>query len=1024
MASDDEVTDETSFDPTFATAGPRRSTFTPPPASPLSNPDAPIVHDDDELANALAADLGRIASGSIPVVPADETAAPREAPRPIDLESAPPPAPETIAPAETVAAPPPWSSLPAPDPTQAVELPAGPPQRPVRRSLSESELLNLGKDQDAGTRIEQLEAQLRLRDQEAREFSAWESTMLALGTPEAVAAVEQARQEFTDLVPGSAPTVVPAQPLPAEPVAAPAEPPPLPAWDVPAPSATWSPEPEFTPEQEFTPEPVFTPEPAVAAELVVETEPVLDPEPVAEVPVTREPEIAPEPELEIAPEPVAESDVAFDSFLAEPEPEDQPLAEQPSPFAPPPLVEPPPFGGPPLLPSQAAALPPIIDAVPSFGETQGPDGAVDDGDTVSVDIVGVPGDSDVIEAEIVEPDSTPVDPFDAAIFGAAAATTAAGARQFSFDDLLAGTPDDEEEPPFRFDPEPPTPRDAAPEALFIEPMPLAAGESVPTETGSVSIVEPAYEEEIEDVVDETDRVASGLGPTSAPLISPPSGPIATVRVPEDEVVLIDNEPVAQPVFRVERSGIEPTPLDHRVGRAARLFWLWFAANSSVLSLGLGAAVFAVGMSLRQSIVAVLAGVALSFLPLGLTTLAGKRSGQPTMIVSRATFGHRGNVLPALVALVGRVFWGAVMLWLIASSVAIVLVGAEITGPFGEAELLLISLAVAFLIAVLVAFTGYSLIARMQLVLSILAAVLVVGFIALTYQYVDFATALTVPDGSWMLAVTGAVLVFSFVGLVWATSGADLARYQRPGSSGAGSMAAATFGAAVPSFLLIGYGALLAASNPGIASGFLLSPLDTLALMLPQWYPVPLIAATTLSLLSGIVITMYSGGFALQSLGVRLPRQWALVIVAALLGLLSLAITLGVTGGLTDLFRDAATTIAVPTAAWAGIFAAETMIRNRRFESQSLVERGGVYADWRWVNVIGFVVISAIGLGLTTATVAWLGWQGYLFSALGVPLDSDLAGTDVGVIVALALGILLPIVAGIPAIRKQEETRVP
>jgi purine-cytosine permease-like protein len=974
MASDDEVTDETSFDPTFATAGPRRSTFTPPPASPPSTPEVPIVHDDDELANALAADLGRIASGPIAVVPAAEPTSSPDA-LAIDLESAPPPAPETIAPAATVAAPPPWSSLPAPDPTQAVELPEGPPQRPVRRSLSESELLNLGKDQDAGTRIEQLEAQLRLRDQEAREFSAWESTMLALGTPEAVAAVEQARQEFTDLVPGMATGVVAVAP-----VSVPVEPPPLPAWDVPAPSATWSPEPEFVPE----PEPVVEPEP----------EPVVEPELVVE--------------------------------LEQAQTDGEPEVEQPSPFAPPPLVEPPPFGGPPLLPSQAAALPPLVDAVPSFSEpVPSRDEAVDDSDTVTVDIIGVPGETEVIEAEIVEPETPAGDPIDSAILGAAAAATAAGAsRQFSFDDLLAGAAEDEEEPPFRFDPEPPAPRDTAPEALFIEPMPFAAGESVPTETGSVSIVEPAYEEEIEDVVDDTDRAAAGLGATATPLISPPSGPIATVRVPEDEVVLIDNEPVAQPVFRVERSGIEPTPLDHRVGRAARLFWLWFAANSSVLSLGLGATIFAVGMSLRQSIVAVLAGVALSFLPLGLTTLAGKRSGQPTMVVSRATFGHRGNVLPALVALVGRVFWGAVMLWLIASSVAIVLVGAEVTGPFGEAELLLISLAVAFLLAVLVAFTGYSLIARMQLVLSILAAVLVAGFIALTYQYVDIAVALTVPDGSWLLAVTGAVLVFSFVGLVWATSGADLARYQRPGSSGAGSMAAATFGAAVPSFLLIGYGALLAASNEGIASGFLLSPLDTLTLMLPQWYPIPLIAATTLSLLSGIVITMYSGGFALQALGVRLPRQWALVIVAGLLGLLSLAITFGVTGGLTDLFRDAATTIAVPTAAWAGIFAAETMIRNRRFESQSLVERGGVYPDWRWVNVIGFVLISAIGLGLTTAAVTWLGWQGYLFTALGVPLDSDLAGTDVGVIVALALGILLPIVAGIPAIRKQEETRVP
>jgi purine-cytosine permease-like protein len=268
-----------------------------------------------------------------------------------------------------------------------------------------------------------------------------------------------------------------------------------------------------------------------------------------------------------------------------------------------------------------------------------------------------------------------------------------------------------------------------------------------------------------------------------------------------------------------------------------------------------------------------------------------------------------------------------------------------------------------------------------------------------------------------------VLVFSVVGLVWANSGADLARYQRPESSGGGSMLWATFGAGLPAFLLIGYGALLAASNAGIATGFLQSPLDTLALMLPSWYPVPLIAATVLSLLSGVVITMYSGAFAVQATGVSVPRPGAVVIVGVLLAGLAGVVGFLVPGGVGAILRDVATTLAVPTAAWAGIVAAEMMIRNRRFESGSLVSRGGVYADWRWANLIGLVAISALGFGLTTATVSWLSWQGYLFDFFGVPLESDLAATDLGVLLALGLGILLPIVVGIPAIRRQEETRL-
>ncbi|MGV8877168.1 MAG: purine-cytosine permease family protein, partial [Rhodoglobus sp.] len=479
------------------------------------------------------------------------------------------------------------------------------------------------------------------------------------------------------------------------------------------------------------------------------------------------------------------------------------------------------------------------------------------------------------------------------------------------------------------------------------------------------------------------------------------------------------QPTASRIFSLEESGLEPTPVDQRVGRAVRLFWIWFAANSSIVSIGLGAVVFSVGMSLRQSVVAILAGVALSFIPLGLTTLAGKRTGQPTMVLSRSAFGVLGNIVPSVIALVARLFWGAVLLWLLASSVAIVLVGSQLNGGLGDRQLLLLALALAFLIALVIAFAGYPLFARIQLILSIISGVLVIGLIAFTAQYIDLPQALITPDGSWLLTITGAVLVFSFLGLVWAYSGADVARYQRPASSGASSALFATFGATVPAFVLIAYGALLAASDPAIARGFLASPLDTLMLLLPGWYPIPLLLAAALSLLAGITLSLYSGGFALQAIGVHLPRQWAIVIVAVLLGVLAVVFAFGVGGGINELFRDGATTLAVPTAAWAGIFAAETMIRNRRIDATALTTRGGIYADVRWLNLSAFVVISALGFAFTSATIAWLSWQGFGFVLMGVSLDSALAGTDVGVLLALALGLLTPIVLGIGAIRRQE-----
>ncbi|HEV7950654.1 MAG TPA: hypothetical protein VGP24_12890, partial [Glaciihabitans sp.] len=122
-----------------------------------------------------------------------------------------------------------------------------------------------------------------------------------------------------------------------------------------------------------------------------------------------------------------------------------------------------------------------------------------------------------------------------------------------------------------------------------------------------------------------------------------------------------------------------------------------------------------------------------------------------------------------------------------------------------------------------------------------------------------------------------------------------------------------------------------------------------------------------------------------------------------------------------LVRDVATTLAVPVAAWVGLFAADTLIRSQPVHGPSLLTRGGVYPAVRWGNLVMFVVITVIGLGLTTATVTGLSWEGYLFSAANIPLGGDIAQTDIGVLVALLLAFAVPIVTGIPAVRRQERS---
>lgn len=504
----------------------------------------------------------------------------------------------------------------------------------------------------------------------------------------------------------------------------------------------------------------------------------------------------------------------------------------------------------------------------------------------------------------------------------------------------------------------------------------------------------------------------------------PSEPIPTPRLEPDESVIIPTATSpAQRIFSPEISGLEPAMPEHRSSRSFQLFWLWFAANSSVLGLILGVVLLSLGMSLRQAILAALVGVAMSFLPTGLATLASKWNGQPTIVVSRASFGMLGNALPSALALITRLLWGAALLWLLAEVGSSLLEHAGVNGSFGHTQLAAIIGGGGLILALVITFFGYRLIALTQLVLSVASSALIIMLIVVTWPQVNMANALTVADGPWVLVVSGAIIVFSFIGIVWASASGDVARYQRPSGSGASAMLSASFASAVPPFLLIGYGAMLASSDSTLAEAMLADPASALASIVPEWFLLPLVFAVGAGLLSGVILSVYSGGFAVQALGVRMRRDAAVLVVGVVTGVAALALT-ATQIELMGLFRDVATTIAVPTAAWIGIFSAEMMIRSRRFEARSLVQRGGVYPAVNWVNLSMFVVASAIGFGFTTATEAWLSWQGYFLGVVGLTPDSILGASDLGVVIALAIGLLTPLVAGVRSVRRQETKQDP
>src|SRR5690606_1412720 len=71
---------------------------------------------------------------------------------------------------------------------------------PVRQSLPDEALVQWIGDGATLDAMEQLERELTLRQSDAEAFAAWEQSMVALGTAEALGAVNDARAGFSDVL--------------------------------------------------------------------------------------------------------------------------------------------------------------------------------------------------------------------------------------------------------------------------------------------------------------------------------------------------------------------------------------------------------------------------------------------------------------------------------------------------------------------------------------------------------------------------------------------------------------------------------------------------------------------------------------------------------------------------------------------------------------------------------------------------------------------------------------------------------
>ena len=474
--------------------------------------------------------------------------------------------------------------------------------------------------------------------------------------------------------------------------------------------------------------------------------------------------------------------------------------------------------------------------------------------------------------------------------------------------------------------------------------------------------------------------------------------------------------------QIEMNGINVITDSERKGHPRDLFWPWFAANVSVLGLSYGAFVLGFGISFWQAVVVSLVGIIVSFLLVGFIAVAGKRGSAPTMVLGRAAFGVNGNKLPSVISWLLTVGWETVLV--ILATLATATVFAHL-GWGGGTVTKVIALIVVVALTIFGGVMGFDLIMRMQSVITVVTAVLTVGFIILVVDKIHWSTVSAIPSGDGQALIGALVFMMTGFGLGWVNAGADYSRYLPRRSSGRAVVGWTTFGSSIAPIFLVIFGLLLAGSSKALSNAIAADPIGALANLLPTWYLIPFVIVAVLGLVGGSVLDIYSSGLALLTLGVRVPRYVAALIDGTIMTLGAIYVVFIAHSSFVVQFEGFLITLGVPIAAWCGIMLADILLRHRDYAERDLFTPSGRYGDIRWFPVGVIVAGTVLGWGLVTnASASWLTWQGYLLGPFGLGGKSGAwAFANLGVLVALVFGFVVTWAFGRSTVRAQEAAPV-
>jgi purine-cytosine permease-like protein len=475
---------------------------------------------------------------------------------------------------------------------------------------------------------------------------------------------------------------------------------------------------------------------------------------------------------------------------------------------------------------------------------------------------------------------------------------------------------------------------------------------------------------------------------------------------------------------IEEVTMESAPKTNRRSNSISQFWAWLTLSGSVLPLGLAWYVSSTGIAFSQAVLAIFLGATASAIVVGVGALAGKRSGLPTLMLSRAAFGVYANAAPASVLSVIRILWSAAIV------VVLLVLGAEylkvesLTNYTDASTLTLGGVIFAIVAAaVTLAIFGGRVLFRAQQISGIIGLLAVATLVTFTAGVISVDELLAQSTSSWPAVFGIAVLTFSIFGLAWTSAGADFARKLTTNARGAAVVGWGVLALAVVPTTVAAYGLAFLSSAPGagvvsqsVLSSEPASMLQKFSELLVPWLGFTLAGSAVVTFIVVLAMSLYSSNLGLHSIGAKLKP----VLAQPILGLIALSVAVAAVlylPSVWDVLADYALLVGVPVAAWSGIFVADILIRRIAYHEISLSRGYGFYKSINWVNLSAWVIATALGLGLIYSDQPGFSWTGFLADLM---INQEFwSTTSFGIIIAFAFGSLMPVVAGIPRIKRQE-----